>query len=254
MKLMMMKPMNLKLAAFVAATAVCAAVQAGPRPPVVDSTGFRAGVAGAALPIPAPGLTANDVKLITTAIVSNTTNTNFPPGYSEVSVPMGPRDLGNGGGTYGTSYYANLGYPFYSGANNCAGNPNPPRVIATTTGPGVCGDAPCQGGSTTSYFVCEPQGTRTTLQKVIGASILQVTRTMLDSKTLPPAVGMSTQATTAYCQVQGYMNYVPGTVVSSPGPGGGCDNGTVVTRWNGSAFYNDKSCYNNVLQSLQCWK
>ena len=166
---------------------------------------------------------------------------------------MTPRDLGTGGGTYGTSYYANLGYPTTSGANNCAGNPNPPRVIATTTGPGVCGDAPCPGGSTTSYYVCEPVGTRTTLQKVIGGTILQVTRTMLDSKTLPPALGMSTQATTAYCQVQGYVNYVPGTVVASAGPGG-CADGTVVTRWNGSAFYNDNACYNSILQSLQCWK
>ena len=156
-----MKLMNLKLAALVAVSVVCAAVQAGPRPPVVDSTGFRAGVVGAALPVPAPGLTANDVKLITTAIVSNTTNTNFPPGYAEVSVPMGPRDLGTGGGTYGTSYYANLGYPFYSGANNCAGNPNPARVIATTTPASSCGENGCAVPAFTSYFVCEPVGTRT---------------------------------------------------------------------------------------------
>lgn len=251
----LMKLMN--LAALVAATAVCAAVQAGPRPPVVDSTGFRAGVVGAALPIPAPGVSPAQLDAAVKAGVdgaAGAAGAGFPPGYSEVSVPMGPRDLGTGGGTYGTSYYANLGYPTTSGANNCAGNPNPPRVIATTTPPSQCGDGGCAVPASTSYFVCEPVGTRTSLQKVIGASILQVTRTMLDSKTLPPAVGMSTQATTAYCQVQGYMNYVPGTVVSSPGPGGGCDNGTVVTRWNGSAFYNDKSCYNNILQSLQCWK
>ena len=252
-----MKLMKLmKLAPLVAASAVCAAVQAGPRPPVVDSTGFRAGVVGAALPIPAPGVSPAQLDAAVKAGVdgaAGAAGAGFPPGYSEVSVPMGPRDLGTGGGTYGTSYYANLGYPTTSGANNCAGNPNPPRVIATTT-PAQYSEAGLVAPASTSYFVCEPVGTRTSLQKVIGASILQVTRTMLDSKTLPPAVGMSTQATTAYCQVQGYMNYVPGTVVASPGPGGGCDNGTVVTRWNGSAFYNDKSCYNNILQSLQCWK
>lgn len=249
----MMKLMNLVALLAVSATSAHADI----RRPYVDSTGVLRNVVATQM----PGLSVTDVRNIagsvTTAIVSNTTNTtntNIPPGYAEVSVPMGPRDLGTGGGTYGTSYYANLGYPTTSGANNCAGNPNPPRVIATTTGPGVCGDAPCPGGSTTSYYVCEPVGTRTTLQKVIGGTILQVTRTMLDSKTLPPAVGMSTQATTAYCQVQGYMNYVPGTVVSSPGPGGGCDNGTVVTRWNGSAFYNDNSCYNSILQSFQCWR
>ena len=245
----LLKLMNLAALCAVSATSVHADI----RRPLVDSTGVLRNVVATQM----PGLTVNDVRNIagsvTTAIVSNTTNSNIPPGYTEVSVPMGPRDLGNGTGTYGTSYYANLGYPFYPGANNCAGNPNPPRVIATTT-PAQYSEAGLVAPASTSYFVCEPVGTRTSLQKVIGGTILQVTRTMLDSKTLPPAVGMSTQATTAYCQVQGYMNYVPGTVVASPGPGGGCDNGTVVTRWNGSAFYNDKSCYNNILQSLQCWK
>lgn len=246
----LLKLMNLAALCAVSATSVHADI----RRPLVDSTGVLRNVVATQM----PGLTVNDVRNIagsvTTAIVSNTTNSNIPPGYTEVSVPMGPRDLGNGTGTYGTSYYAGLGYPFYSGANNCAGNPNPPRVIQTTTPPSNCNEGGCQTPASTSYFVCEPVGTRTSLQKVIGGQTLFVNRAMLDAKTIFPAVGMSTNATTAYCQFQGYVNYVPGTVVSSPGPGGSCDNGSQVTRWNGSAFYNDQSCYNNVLQSLQCFK
>ena len=156
---------------------------------------------------------------------------------------------------YGPSYYAGLGYPTVALAdpnNPCQGNvTSPPRIVQGG------GETVCQGGETqtcftnpVTNFICEPVGVRYSLLKIVGGQTLNVSRPMLDLKTIYPAIGMSNQAATAYCQSMSYTNYTPGSVVTTQP--GSCDQ--KITRWNGSIFYNDDACYNNVMQSLQCFK
>lgn len=225
-------------------------------PLLIDSTGVAKTVVSTIV-MPAPGLTEKNVKTIIENRDFNGggSGNSVPPGYTEVAVAMGPRSIGDGGGALGLVYYQGLGYGVAApagGQDPCGGNlTSPPRVV------GNGAYEYCSGGDSSScspvpasYFVCEPVGTRYSLKKDVGGQVLNVSRPMLDLKTLSPAIGMSTQAAGAYCQSVGYANYTPGTVTATQ-PG---DCGQKITRWNGSAFYNDDACYNNVMQSLQCYK
>lgn len=247
----MNKLLNLSLALALAPAIGSAA------PPLVDSTGVTKSVVPTIV-MPAPGLTEKNVK----TIIENRdfdgggSGNSIPPGYKEVQVAMAPRSLGTGDGTYGVTYYTGLGYGVVAksttSADPCAGNlTSPPRV--TVGGGGEY----CSGGDGTmctpvplDYFVCEPYGTRFSLEKVIGGQTVNVTRPMLDMKTIYPALGMASQAATGYCQSIGYLNYLPGTIYETQA--GDCNQ--KITRWNGSIFYNDSACYNNILQSMQCYK
>lgn len=235
----------LKLLAILALAPALA--HAAPPRTLIDSTGVAKTVVPT-LVIPAAGLSEKNVLTLMESRDFGGGST-IPPGYKEVQVPMGPHDLGLGDGAHGLSYYTGLGYPVVpANGSGCQGNFSP-RVL---TSPGACrgqGDGGCDPGPST-YGVCEPVGTRYSLEKIVGSEILKVTLAMLDKKVIPPAIGMSNNATTAYCQSMGYVNYVPGTVVADY-----TDNcSQQITRWNGSKFYNDSACYNGVLKSLQCFK
>ena len=247
-----------KLLKLLAAMALAPALARAAPPTLVDATGVKKSVVSTiVIPVPVVGLTASNV----TSIIENYQYVNggassIPPGYSEVQVAMGPHSIGDGGGALGLVYYQGLGYgvgAVSGGQDPRGGNlTSPPRVVGNGAyeycsggdSGGGCGPVPA------SWFVCEPVGTRYSLKKDVGGQLLNVSRPMLDLKTLYPAIGMSTNGATAYCQSQGYTNYTPGTIVATQP--GSC--GQQITRWNGSAFYNDNACYNNVMQSLQCFK
>lgn len=246
-----------KLLKLLAAITLAPALANAAPPALVDATGVKKSVVSTiVIPAPVPGLTASNV----TSIIENYQYVNggassIPPGYTEVQVAMGPHSIGDGGSALGLVYYQGLGYgvgAVSGGQDPCGGNlTSPARVV---------GNGPyeyCSGGDSSScspvpasYFVCEPVGTRYSLKKDVGGTTLNVSRPMLDLKTIYPAIGMSTNGATAYCQSQGYTNYTPGTIVATQP--GSCSQ--KITRWNGSGFYNDDACYNDVLQSLQCFK
>ena len=222
--------------------------------PLVDSTGVKQTVVST-LVMPAQGLSGGDVLNITNNALldSAIVRGGVPDGYKELIVPMSNnRYLGRDSvGLAASAYYTALGYPATVPAApvaDCGANTTPRVAVRTTPAVDREGGAPDPAYS--DYYVCEPQGTRSTLVKIIGASLLNVTRPMIDLYTKPGAIGMSVQAASAFCQVSGYTNYVPSTVVSSAI--NSCDR--QLTRWNGSAFYNDSACYNSALQSMQCWK
>ena len=228
-------------------------------PQLVDSTGVKKTVLST-IAIPAAGLTEKNVTtLLENRDFSNggSGSTTIPQGYTEVSVPMGPHSIGDGTGTYGLGYYTGLGYSVYSpavGPDPCGGNLTSPQRIVGTPGGMSCsgGDGETCTPYAASYWVCEPVGTRTSLQKVVGGTVLNVTQAMFNAKAAqyPGSVGIALMAATPYCQSLGYTNYVPGTIVTNAP--GACDQ--LITRWNGAAFYNDNACYNNILYSMQCWK
>lgn len=227
---------------------------AGAARPLVDSTGVKQSVVST-LVLPAPGLSSSEVFNITSNTFRDAaiTGNGVPNGYKELIVPMSNnRYLGRDAvGLAASAYYTALGYPAtvpVAPVVDC-GADRTPRVAIRTT-PAVDHEGGPPDPAYSDYYACQPQGTRSTLVKVIGASILNVTRPMIDTYTKPGAIGMSVQAASAFCQVSGYTNYVPSTVVSSAI--NSCDR--QLTRWNGSAFYNDSACYNSALQSMQCWK
>lgn len=224
------------------------------RPPIADSTGIHTGVV-ATLVIPAAGGGARDRATLPPV----NGDTGVPPGYREIVVPMGNRYLGEAqAGEAVAAYYFALGYPavisMMQGATNgaavCAGYSGSGEVLVY---PGFVDPAAEAGQSNTTppdYTVCEPQGTRSTLQKIVGAQQLTLTDAQLASNVIAPAVGVSTQAATAVCQVRGYTNYVVGTVTATQA----YDCGYRITRWNGTAFYNDDACYNPLMHGLTCWR
>ena len=221
--------------------------------PLIDSTGVKKTVIST-LVLPAPGLSVSDVFNITSnALLDAAIRGNgVPAGYKELIVPMSNnRYLGRDAvGLAASAYYTALGYPatvLVEPVADCGADTTPRVAVKTTPVVDVNGNG---NSSYSDYFACEPQGTRSTLVKVIGATLLNVTRPMIDAYTKPGAIGMSVQAASGFCQVSGYTNYVPATVISSAI--GSCDR--QLTRWNGSVFYNDSACYNSALQSMQCWK
>lgn len=242
-----------RLTVLVATLALVPAIAVAARP-LVDSTGVKKTVIST-LVMPTPGLSGSDVLNITNNALldSAIARSNLPDGYKELIVPMSNnRYLGRDAvGLAASAYYTALGYPAtvpVAPAVDCGGNTTP-RVAVRTT-PAVDHEGGPSDPAYSDYFACEPQGTRSTLVKVIGATLLNVTRPMIDAYTKPGAIGMSVQAASGFCQVSGYTNYVPATVISSAI--GSCDR--QLTRWNGRAFYNDSACYNSALQSMQCWK
>lgn len=226
-------------------------------PQLVDSTGIKKTVISTIV-MPAAGLTENNVATIIQNHDAGVTSSSVPAGYTEVSVAMGPHSIGDGSGTYGLGYYTGLGYSVYSPAvgtpDPCGGNLTSPQRLVGTPGGMSCsgGDSELCTPYAASYWVCEPVGTRTSLQKVVGGNVLNVTQAMFNAKAAqyPGSVGIALMAATPYCQSLGYTNYVPGTIVTNAP--GACDQ--LITRWNGAAFYNDSACYNNILYSMQCWK
>ena len=243
----------IRLPALAAMLALLPSIASAARP-LVDSTGVKQTVVST-LVLPSPGLGAGDVYNIATNALRDAAigGNGVPDGYKELIVPMSNnRYLGRDSvGLAASAYYTALGYPAtvpVAPAVDCGANTTP-RVAVRTT-PAVDHEGGPSDPAYSDYFACEPQGTRSTLVKVIGATLLNVTRPMIDAYTKPGAIGMSVQAASGFCQVSGYTNYVPATVISSAI--GSCDR--QLTRWNGSVFYNDSACYNSALQSMQCWK
>ena len=222
---------------------------------IVDSTGVKKSLVPT-LVMPPAGLTESNVKTI---IQNDRGGSNtIPPGYTEVSVPMGKFDIGDGQGAYGLPYYTGIGYTVQqylgpAGFDPCGGNvTSPPRIVQVPEGYCDTGDGGGCFPGKPHYFVCEPLGTRTSLVKVVGNQTVNITPAMFNATAAqyPPSIGMSVVTATPYCQALGYVNYVPGSIYSNPP--GSCSQ--QITRWNGTAFYNDNACYNNILYSMQCYK
>lgn len=242
-----------KLSKLLAALALAPVLANAAPPPLVDSTGVKKSVVSTIV-MPAAGLTESNVKTIIENRDFNGGGSSIPPGYTEIQVPMGPHFVAT---PYTEMYYLGLGYPVvawpttdpFQQNDPCLGNyTSPPRLVMGGGGE-ACTESSCTTTPVT-YFVCEPVGVRYSLQKIVGGDTLAVTRPMLDTKTIAPAIGMSTNAATAFCQYKGYTNYVPNTVLfTQPGT---CDQS--ITRWNGSIFYNDTACHNTVLQSMTCFR
>ena len=244
-----------------ASLALLPAIAAAARP-LIDSTGVaKTVISTQVIPV---GLSQSDV----TSIVNNTNSTNsvtssaVPAGYTEVRVPMGPRYLGSAdSGLAGAGYYYALTYPTVLvdggttgeglGAGGlgmaCAGSVNP-RVVAIRYHEDPLGSFPA---APTEYYVCgEPQGSRSTLQKSMGAQQLALNFNDINVYKIGSSIGVSTNAATAVCQKKGYTNFVQGA--GTVDGGFGC--GDQITRWDGTRLYADSACYNSRLLSVTCWK
>ncbi|MEP7295744.1 MAG: hypothetical protein ABI702_06100 [Burkholderiales bacterium] len=254
-------PFPLNPAALIAAFLISSAQAALP---LVDSTGVaRSVVATQVLPA---SLSQSDV----TNIVNNTNSTNsvtsngIPAGYTQIVVPMGPRYLGNAdSGLAAAGYYYGLNYPtavlnggqassgFGAGGISAACGTNPTSRVVVIGYQGVESESGTASPPASDYYVCEPQGTRSTLQKTVGAVQLALGFNDINVYKVAGSIGVSTNATTAICQARGYVNYVQGSGTTD-GPGFNC--GDQITRWNGSSLYSDNACYNSRLLSVTCWK
>ncbi|MES2960033.1 MAG: hypothetical protein V4750_02040 [Pseudomonadota bacterium] len=251
----MKKFLTLTLAALVAALlpALASAQTSPTRKFVFDSTGVKGGVTSTLVP---SGVSSADVYNIVTNVVADTKvmTSSIPPGYREVVRTMGPRALPAGAAD--AAEYVALNYPIYAvtgvapGTDVCGGN-HSPRIVVVAGSPAYdSSDGTSVPATPDQYFVCEPQGTRTTLVKTTGAQTAAVGRAQIDAFKISPAVGVSVQATTQICQGLGYTSYVAGSITSTQP----FSCGDQITRWSGTTLYNDTACYNNVLQGMTCWK
>lgn len=230
---------------------------APPRPTVIDSSGIRPGVtATMVIPPAAPaGPSLRDVGALIDGRVTEIQNTNtIPAGYREIVRTMGPRQIAEseltyyGALTYQTSTVGIASFQTPTAALACGSDPTP-RLVgvqqATVTENG--------GTVTTTWFVCEPQGTRSTLEKVIGAQVATVGSSFFNQFMLPGTAGVSTSAATPVCQAAGYTNFVTGSIQFDQF-GSGCRGDQTITVRQGNAWTSTTICYNQRMNSLQCWK
>ena len=105
----------------------------------------------------------------------------------------------------------------------------------------------------TYYTVCEPQGTRSTLQRVIGATLLNLSLADINAFEIPNTRGLNTGTASQVCKSRGYTDFVQGSLTYYY-IGSGCAGNGYVTQWSGSAWVYNAACYNQILTSAQCWK
>lgn len=238
--------MNMKLLNSAALAAILAlALPAHAAPPLVDSTGVKKTVVATMVPI-----TVNEIK----NIVGDTINNNggsLPPGYREVVVPTGPHPLNGGGGSYNSlPYYTGLGYQIVPGSG-CRGDLSP-RIVEIPNPPSNCGDNGCDP-QTYSYAVCEPLGTRVTLEKITLGEVRNYSEADVNRYARLPSFSVNTGTATAICQAEGYKGFTDGTVVGAYF-NGGCRQATITQYRPSVGFVNDDLCYNTVLKSMQCYR
>ena len=184
--------------------------------PLVDSTG----VAKSVVATQVPGLSRTDVTNIAGAvastIVTNAGNTtgSVPPGYREITTAMSSHYLGSSDpGLAAAGYYYGLNYPAVAmsggatsngwgagGLSTACGVDTTPRVVVvgylaqeteSTTSPAAAND----------YYACEPLGTRSTLQKIVGATVVSVSNATINSYKLAGTLGVNTGTATArFCR------------------------------------------------------
>ena len=234
--------------------AVAMALAFPPRPAVADSTGIRPGVV-ATMVLPAPGLSETTIQNIVNNAVTGAANTNnIPQGYREIIKPMGPRQIADNELTY----YGALGYtasafgiPSFETPSvtlACAGNLAPRLVGLQKT---IAGDS--TSTTTTTWFVCESLGTRSTLEKVIGADVATLGASSLAPFVLAGTSGISAAAATPFCQSVGYTNFVAGSIAFTQF-GSGCRDDQRITSYSNGAWVSNTICYNQRINTLQCWR
>ncbi len=239
--------MNMKLLNSAALAATLAlALPAHAAPPIIDSTGVKKTVVATMVQ-----MTVNEVKNIVGDTINNNGGT-LPPGYREVVVPTNPHPVSPGAaGSYNSlHYYQGLGYAEVIGGADCGGNLSP-RILRYETCT-VMGDNSCVPNPST-YFVCEPIGTRVTLEKINSGEVLNLSQADVNRYVVLPARDISTQAATAVCQAKGYTSFTQGTVVGEYF-NGGCGQAIITQYRPGGGFFNGDLCYNSVLKSMQCYR
>lgn len=237
------------------------------RPPVVDSTGIKPGVVGT---LPPAGISSDEVNTIVTNNITNLIKANgvgapgapggLPPGYREVNEAMGTKLISE----WDVPKYAALGYgvgapslnlPYGLGTTAgalCDGKNTPSRVVGYPAGTVSNGESGSVGYPA-MWAVCEPNGTRTTLVKVVGAQFLTLALVDVNGYKLAGTEGVNAGTAGPICRAKGYADYVATSLVTH-GRGGGCHDNERVTAWNGAAFQSIMSCYNTFLDGVQCWK
>lgn len=238
--------MNMKLLNSAALAATLAlALPALAAPPIIDSTGVKKTVVATMVP-----MTANEVKNIAGDTINNNGNGgSLPPGYREVIVPTGPHALNGSGGSYNSlPYYTALGYPIVKGSG-CGGDLSP-RVVETFSQ--NCTEQGCDQ-PTHSYAVCEPIGSRFTLEKVTLGEVRNFSEADVNRYARLPSYSVNTGTATAICQAEGYKGFTDGTVVGAYF-NGSCRQATITQYRPGVGFVVDDLCYNTVLKSMQCYR
>ena len=253
LELLIMKKLTPAMLAVLAFLPVLA-LAAPPRPTVIDSAGIRPGVT-ATLVIPQPLTTET---LITTikdqAAQASNTSAAIPAGYREIVRTMGPRQIAEseltyyGALTYGSSVFGIQSWQTPTAALACNGN-LAPRLV------GLQQSVVTENSNTTQtiWFVCEPLGTRSTLEKVIGAQVATLGSNFFNQFMLPGTAGVSTSAATSVCQAAGYTNFVTGSIQFQQF-GNGCRADQLITVRQSNAWASTTICYNQRMNSLQCWK
>ena len=263
------------------------AFPAGRTLPVADSTTNHVISVGVPLPPPCDATCLQNLVGISTPVLlpPGAAGTNIPPGYKEVTVATGNRYLGSGAaGLAAAGYYYGLGYSPLALDNIPSGGQalapslnNVATGTANLTASGVPYGRPpqgsvvvasewyvdAQGGSGVTgfdYYVIEPQGTRTVLQKVVTSTQTAFGQPYLNNKyqVAVPAGHMSwgldaTTTITPICQAEGYTDYVPGTVVSTY-KGAGCNDFENITTYQGGWVNATYACYHYILTGLSCYK
>jgi len=245
------------------AAALALPAHADVRRPLVDSTG----VAKTVVATQQAGLTVNEVKNIAGDVAGtiinggNTTNT-VPAGYTEITTSMYSHYLGSGdSGLAAAGYYYGLNYPVAgasgsspsTGVSLACNSDTTQRVVVIAHPVYDTGDGSTAGGEPTDYYVCEPQGTRSTLQKIVGATVVTISSSTLSNYVLAGTLGVNTGAATAICQAQGYTSFVQGSIAYTQW-GSGCDDSERVTQYRNGSWVSDTICYNQLMSSMQCWK
>ena len=281
------KQLKLNLLAAAAAALPALAMAAGWVPPFgypADSTTNH--VISVGVPIPQPAVC--DAACIARQLPQQPApgTAVIPPGYKEVTVATGNRYLGSGtAGLAAAGYYYGINYgpipldhmPVGQGQALAPSINNVATGTANLTASGVPYGAPpqgsvvvvsewsvdAQGGSGVTgfdYYVIEAQGTRTVLQKIVTATQTAFGQPYLNNKYLVavPAGHMSwgldaTTTITPICQAEGYIDYVPGTVVSTY-KGAGCNDYENITTYQGGWVNATYACYHYILTGLSCYK
>ena len=256
---------------FLVSVAVIAALPAlsGATPGVlVDSTFVEKSVVATQT----PGLSRTDVTnvagAVATTIVTNAANTTgtVPPGYREITTAMSSHYLGSSDtGLAAAGYYYGLNYAAVAmsggalsygwgvgGLSTACGVDTTPRVVVV----GYVGqefEGATNPAAPNDYYAFEPLGTRSTLQKIVGATVAPVSIATINSYKLAGTLGVNTGTATAICQAQGLTNFVQGTITYMPW-GNGCSGSELITQYRSGSWVSDTACYNQLMKTMQCWR
>ena len=276
------KQLKLNLLAAAAAALPALAMAAGWVPPFgypADSTTNHVISVGVPLPPPCDATCIKGVVGKSLPGMIGPAGTGVPVGYTEIKTAMANRYLGTGAfGLAAAGYYYGLNYGPIPLDHMTVGQGQAPAPsinnvatgTANLTASGVPYGPPpqgsvvvvsewsvdAQGGSGVTgfdYYVIEPQGTRSTLQKVTGSTLLNLAPADVNAYALAGTVGVNTGTSSRICQSKGYTDYTPGTITATYA-GSGCNSAQLVTQWNGAGWVSDTACYNYIMSGVQCWK